>query len=169
MDPDSDPLREHALRLLGRRGYSRGELARRLESKGHDRDLTNVVIERLVACGLLDDEAYAHSVAAMVLQKKPASAALIEQKLLSRRIPPEIARRVATEILTDTDPLQEATRMARGILKQGALRSAEATRRRIGAALARRGFDTDIIWSVLDGAGLGQPSLDESFDREHGT
>ena len=166
---DTDPIREHALRLLDRRGYSRGELAERLVSKGHDRDLTDVVIERLAACGLLDDEAYAHRVAAMVLQKKPASAALVEQKLLSRRIPPEIARRVATEILTDTDPVEEATRMVRGILAGGAVRSAEATRRRVGAALARRGFDTDIISSVLERAGLPHPSLDESFDQEHGT
>lgn len=169
MDTDTDPIREHALRLLDRRGYSRGELADRLVSRGHDRDLTDVVIERLAACGLLDDEAYAHTAAATILRKNPASAALIEQKLLARRLPPDIARRVAAEILADTDPVDAATRMVRGILAGPAVRSAEATRRRIGAALARRGFDTDIISSVLDRAGLPQPSLDESFDREHGT
>ncbi len=168
MDPDTDPIREHALRLLDHRGYSRGELTERLVSKGHDRDLTEVVIERLAACGLLDDEAYALSVAETVLQKKPASATLIEQKLLARRVPPEIARRVAAEILADTDPVEAATGMVRGILADGAVRSTEATRRRVGAALARRGFDTDIISSVLDRAGLPQPSLDESFEREHG-
>ncbi len=169
MDTDTDPIREHALCLLDRRGYSRVELAERLVSKGHDRDLTDVVVERLAACGLLDDEAYAHTVAAGVLQKKPASAALIEQKLLARRIPPDIARRVAAEILADTDPVDAATRMVRGILAGGAVRSAEATRRRLGAALSRRGFDTDIISSVLERAGLPQPSLDEPFDREHGS
>lgn len=169
MDVDTDRTKEHALRMLDRRGYSSGELADRLVSRGHDRDLTDVVIERLAACGLLDDEAYAHTVAATVLQKKPASAALIEQKLLARRIPPDIARRVAAGILADTDPVDAATRMVRGLLAGSTVRSAEATRRRIGAALARRGFDTDIISSVLERAGLPQPSLDESFDREHGT
>ena len=168
MDAETDPIREHALRLLDRRGYSRGELAEKLVSKGHDRDLADLVIERLAACGLLDDEAYALAVAAAVVKKKPASATLIEQKLLARRVPPEIARRVATEVLAETDPVAAATGMVRGILAGGAVRSAEATRRRVGAALARRGFDTDIISTVLDRAGLPQPSLDESFDREHG-
>ena len=116
MNPDTDPVRAQALRLLDRRGYSRGELTERLVSKGHERDLTEVVIERLAECGLLDDEAYALRVAAMVLQKKPASASLIEQKLLARRVPAEIARRVAAEILADTDPVEAATRMVRQLL-----------------------------------------------------
>ena len=169
MDAETDPIREHALCLLDRRGYSRGELAERLVSAGNDRDLADLVIERLTACGLLDDEAYALAVAAAVVKKKPASATLIEQKLLARRVPPEIARRIATGILAGTDPVEAATRMVRGILAGGRVRSAEATRRRVGAALARRGFDTDIISTVLDREGLPQPSLDESFDREHGT
>ncbi len=90
-----DVVKEHALGLLGRRGYSRGELAQRLASRGYDRGTIDILVERLAACGLLDDEAYAREVARTILRRKPASAELIEQKLIVRRIPLELARRVA--------------------------------------------------------------------------
>ena len=159
-----DAIREHALRLLGHRGYSRGELAQRLESKGYDSAPIDVVVERLVACGLLDDEAYARKVAQTIVQRKPASAQLIEEKLIARRIPVELARQIAAETVADVDPVEAATRLA---MCYSPVASPEAARRRIGSALARRGFDADIISAALEQAGLRPP--EESFDQEHGT
>ena len=159
-----DAIREHALRLLERRGYSRGELAQRLASRGYDSGPIGVVVERLVACGLLDDEVYAREVARFIVQRKPASAPLIEEKLIARRIPLELARQIAAETVADVDPVEAATRLA---MSYSPVASPQAARRRIGSALARRGFDADIISAALERAGLQPPQ--ESFDQEHGT
>ena len=156
-----DVVKEHALGLLGRRGYSRGELAQRLASRGYDRGIIDVVVERLAVCGLLDDEAYAREVARTILRRTPASAELIEQQLIARRLPTELARRVAAETLADVDAVEAATRLA---LSCHRARSPEAARRRIGSALARRGFDADVIREVverLERQGFSPPDDDD--------
>ncbi len=174
MSTDTDPAnstREHALRLLDRRAYSCGELTRRLASKGHDQRLVDLAIERLVASGLLDDEAYARAMAETTVRKKPASAALIEQKLLAREITPDVARRVAAGVLAGIEPVEAAARLARDLLAGRRGGSETVDRQRIGAALSRRGFDADIIDEALDRAGLTQPLPEDSndpFSQEHG-
>jgi len=162
------PIREYALGLLDRRAYSCGDLTHRLVSKGHERALVDLVIGRLVDCGLLDDEALARAMAEATIQKKPASAALIEQKLHARRIPTDIAQRVAAEVLDGVDPVEAAARLARDMLAAGRGKAVRTNRQRIGAALARRGFDTDIICEALEQAGLTRRLPDDSFNQEHG-
>ena len=169
MDPDPiSPIREYALGLLGRRAYSCGDLTQRLVSKGHDPNLVDLAIRRLVDCGLLDDEALARAMAEATVAKKPASAALIEQKLHARRIPRDIAERVVAEVLDGVDPVEAAARLARAMLGAHRPKAGAANRQRIGAALARRGFDADIISEALERAGLRQPQPDVSFNQEHG-
>ncbi len=167
-DPDPTSLvREYALGLLDRRAYSCGDLTERLVSRGHDRNLVELVIGRLVDCGLLDDEALARAMAEDAVRKKPAAAALIEQKLHARRIPPDIAARVAAEVLDGVDPVEAATRLARDMLGASRGKTVQANLRRIGAGLSRRGFDADIIGEALERAGLTQPLPDVSFNQEH--
>ena len=102
------------------------------------------------------------------VRKKPAAAALIEQKLHARRIPPDIAARVVTEILAGVDPVEAAAQLARDMLAARRGNAWRANLQRIGAALSRRGFDADIIGEALDRAGLTQPLPDISFNQEHG-
>jgi regulatory protein len=169
MDPDPlSPIREDALGLLDRRAYSSGDLAQRLVSKGHQRGRVDLVIMRLAECGLLDDEALARAMAQATVAKKPASAALIEQKLQARRIPPDIVERVTAEVLDGIDPVEAAARLARDMLAARRPKTVRADRQRIGAALGRRGFDADIISEALERAGLTQPLPDDSFNQEHG-
>jgi SOS response regulatory protein OraA/RecX len=171
MDTDPDPLnpiREYALGLLDRRAYSCGDLAKRLESKGYDRALVDLVIMRLAECGLLDDEALARAMAQATVAKKPASAALIEQKLQARRIPADIVERVTAEVLQGVDPVEAAAGLARDMLATRRRTTLRMDRQRIGAAMGRRGFDADIISEALERVGLTQPLPDESFNQEHG-
>jgi len=171
MSTDTDPLgpiREDALGLLDRRAYSCGDLAQRLLSRGHDRPLVDLVIRRLVDCGLLDDVALARAMAHATVAKKPAAAALIEQKLQARRIPSDIVGRVTAEVLGGLDPVETAAGLARDMLAARRPKAVQADRQRIGAALARRGFDADIISEALERAGLAQPLPDDSFNQEHG-
>ncbi len=158
MDPDPiSPIREYALGLLDRRAYSCGDLTLRLVSKGHDRNLVDLVIRRLVDCGLLDDEALARAMAEATVRKKPAAAALIEQKLHARRIPRDIAERVVAEVLDGVDPVEAAARLALDMLGARRPKAGRADLQRIGATLSRRGFDADIISDALERAGLTQP------------
>ncbi len=168
-DPDPiSPIREYALGLLGRRAYSCGDLTHRLVSKGHDPNLVDLVIRRLVDCGLLDDEALARAIAEATVHKKPASAALIEQKLHAHRIPTDIAARAVAEILDGVDPVEAATQLARDLLAARRGNTGRANLQRIGAAMSRSGFDADIISEALDRAGLTRPLPDISFNQEHG-
>ncbi len=168
-DPDPiSPIREYALGLLGRRAYSCGDLTHRLVSRGHDPNLVDLVIGRLTDCGLLDDEALARAMAEATVRKKPAAAALIEQKLHARRIPPDIAARVVAEILAGVDPVEAAAQLARDMPAARRGDAGRANLQRIGAALSRRGFDADIISEALDRAGLTQPLPNISFNQEHG-
>ncbi len=166
-DPDPiSPIREYALGLLGRRAYSCGDLTHRLVSRGHDPNLVDLVIRRLVDCGLLDDEALARAMAEATVRTKPASGALIEQKLHAHRIPLEIAARVVAEILDGVDPVVAAAQLARDMVAARRGNAGRADLQRIGAALSRRGFDADIIREALDRAGL-KPLPDIFFNQEH--
>jgi len=142
--------RKDALRLLGRRAYSCGQLVDRLRRKGHDEATARAVVDELRAGDWLDDEEYAQAVAREIRARGPASTRLIIQKLRQRRIDADLARRVAEEAMADTDPVEEAITLAeRRLRTMGNIPATTATRR-IANALARRGFDMDTIRTVLD-------------------
>jgi regulatory protein len=142
--------RKDALRLLGRRGYSCGQLVDRLKRKGHDASAACAVVDELRADNWLDDEEFARAVAREIRARGPASTRLIIQKLRQRRIDGDLARRVAEEALADADPLEEAVALAEKRLRtMGRVPPATAARR-IAGALARRGFDMDIIRAALE-------------------
>lgn len=142
--------RKDALRLLGRRGYSCGQLVDRLKRKGHAESIARAVVDELRADDWLDDEEYARAVAREIHARGPASPRLIMQKLRQRRIDGDLARRVAEETLADTDLIEEAIALAEKRLRMmGNVPAATATRR-IVSALARRGFDMTTIRAALD-------------------
>ncbi|MDY7109729.1 MAG: regulatory protein RecX [Planctomycetota bacterium] len=142
--------RKDALRLLGRRGYSSGQLVDRLKRKGHDESASRAVVDELLADNWLDDEEFARAVAREIRARGPASTRLIIQKLRQRRIEGDLARRVAEEALADVDPVEEAIALAETRLRtMGRVPPATAARR-LSGALARRGFDMDTIRTALE-------------------
>ena len=147
--------RRTAFNVLGRRAYSRGELVERLVRKGHDRTAARLVADEMVADGWLDDAEYARAVARGVLAQKPAAHRLLVQKLLARRIDRELAEQITHEILEDVDLAGSALELARRRLRTMTGVSDATARRRLGAMLARRGFDADIVLGVLDDLELG--------------
>jgi regulatory protein len=145
-----DKARKDALRLLGRRGYSCGQLVDRLKRKGHEEPAARAVVNELKADNWLDDEEYARAVAHEIRAHGPATPRLIIQKLRQRRIDADLARRVAEEALADADPVDEAVRLAEKRLRTMGHVPAATAARRIASALARRGFDMDTIRTALD-------------------
>ncbi|MHC4415455.1 MAG: regulatory protein RecX [Planctomycetota bacterium] len=141
--------REAAMKMLSRRAFSRGELIEQLVRKGHDDETARDVAQRLAASGLIDDESCARSIARATLAAEPASQEFLRRKLEARRIPSEVAQRVAREAVATSDPVQAAVRFASRRLRNGPAGDRSAAARRIAHALARRGFDSDIIAEAL--------------------
>jgi regulatory protein len=158
--------RKDALRLLGRRGYSCGQLVDRLKRKGHAESIAREVVDDLRADDWLDDEEYARAVAREIRARGPASTRLIIQKLRQRRIDGDLARRVAEEALADTDPVEEAIALAEKRLRTMGNVPATTATRRIASALARRGFDMDTIRTALDRVKIADADTGDEPDAD---
>lgn len=140
-----------ALNVLGYRARTRAELARRLSRSGHARDSIDAVLDRLEAAGLLDDAQLARRAAESEVARKPAGPRLLEAKLRARGIDASTARDAARDATADRDLAADAYTFAERRYRSmppGLPR--DAVRRRLYAALARRGFDPETCRSVLE-------------------
>lgn len=136
------------MRIIKRRACSCGELAGRLVRRGFDAGLAAELARDLQQAGLLDDAAYAESVAHAASAGQPVSEAFLVRKLTARLIEPDLARAAARRALSGRDPVEDAARFAARKLGASTL-PAETARRRIAGALARRGLDVDTITAAL--------------------
>ena len=142
--------RRQAMTLLGRRQLSRGELIDRLTRKNHPPAMAQRIADELAADRWIDDEAFGRALADEITRRKPASQQLVASKLHSRRIEPELAAEIARETVRANSPENAALDMARRRL--GTMRNLPkaVAQRRIAGMLSRRGFDDDLVQSVLD-------------------
>ncbi len=157
-------VRLHAQRLLKRRALSRSELIDRLLRKESDSQLVGRIADEMTAAGAIDDGAYAHLIAVSEADRGPISVTYLEHKLQQRGIAQELAHQVAGAILQDTDIAAAAVRFAAVRLRSMSSQPPEVAARRIGAALARRGFDADSVMSVLKEIGLSVSVLEDQSD-----
>ena len=155
-------VRRHAQRLLKRRPYSRSELIDRLMRKEPDRAMAKRIANEMMAAGAIDDEAYARAVAVSVADRGPVSVTYLKHKLRQRGIPPELAQRVASETLEETDVVETAVAFAAARLPSMSSQPPDVAARRIWSALARRGLDAETIRIVLDRINLGAGGLEDS-------
>lgn len=144
-----EKTRRHAFRLLSKRGYSRIELAERLERFTDDADIVVEILDELEENHWVDDEAYARTIAEDTLRNKPLAMGLLTELLKRRQIDEDLARRVACETLRGVDPVDSAERLARSHLKKQTRQPPEVIARRIWGMLTRRGFDDQTIETVL--------------------
>lgn len=136
--------REKALYLLTRRDHSRTELARKLARTG-DREVAERTAGHMEALGLVDDEAYAHRLAADLRLRRHFSQRRAEQELIARGIGRELAREAAAAV--ETDDAAEVLALLRG--KYAHRLSTPEDCRRTAAALMRLGFGGGIIRAAM--------------------
>jgi regulatory protein len=143
-----DKARADALRILGRGDHAAAALIARLVRRGHAEEDATRAVERLRVEGWLDDEATARALAERTVRGAPAADRLIETRLRRGGVEADLAARVARETAGE-DPvaaaLLVAERRCRGLDR---LDPAVAARR-VAGVLARRGFDEDVIETVL--------------------
>ena len=137
--------RERALYLLGLRDYACKELEEKLYSEA-DPVTAAAVVERLREVGLLDDERYAARLARSLSEVKHYPRRRIEQELRQRGISPVLAQAAVSDL--EGEDFEQALEILRRMYYKKL--NDPDNRRRVTAALARRGFSYGAIRRAMD-------------------
>lgn len=147
--------RERALYLLGLRDYACKELEQKLYTEATP-EVAAAVVERLREVGLLDDERYAARLARSLSEVKHYPRRRIEQELRHRGISSMLIQTVLSE-LEGEDSEQALALLQKKYYNK--LNDPDS-RRRVIAALARRGFSYGSIRRAMDE--MGAPDDEEN-------
>lgn len=148
-DDDDDAAFAAALRILGGASQSASALTQKLRRRGFQRTAANSAVERCRALGYIDDRALAKSLVGRQVRAGHGRARIVGE--LRRR---GVAASAASEALLDVDEGDE-TRVASELAQKLYDREAkqgevdDRARRRIAAALQRRGFAPSVILRAL--------------------
>ncbi len=100
---DPDRLWDYALRLLGQRGYSTGEMRLKLSVKAETISVLNEVMAKLKEYGYLDDKKFAETYAANRCENDSLGRLRILRDLRARRVSQTIAERAVNKVFAATD------------------------------------------------------------------
>lgn len=139
---------EKALFLLEHRAHSKKELTEKIARAEYDRDAAAKAADRMEELGLLDDEAYARSLARELFERKKFGARRVKQELRQKGIDEETAAAVLAEFAPEPDGARDAIREIVE-KKYPAAFGDEKVRRRAVAALQRYGYSFEDIMAVL--------------------
>ncbi|WOP18300.1 regulatory protein RecX [Raineyella sp. LH-20] len=164
-DPEADPYdiaREIVLRRLTDRAHSRRELEQALAKRGTDPEVAAVVLDRLTEVGLVDDRAFAEAWVASRQERKHLSVRALRDELVKKGIDRDILDEVLQVVDADAE-YDAALALAERKVRSMTGLAPEVRRRRLVAALARRGFSASVTSRVASAVDL---DLDESSGFE---
>jgi regulatory protein len=137
---------ERALNFLSYRPRSEAEVRRNLSKKNVEKEVADLVVERLTRAGLLDDEGFARYWVENRLQFKPRGARALRQELWEKGVP----EAVISQALEGFD--EEAA--AREAAEKGARRLARLEprdfRRKLQSHMGRKGFSFAVIEPLIE-------------------
>ena len=143
-----------AMRLLGRRDYSRSELCRKLTGKGYSAAEADGVVTRFEARGLLNDWKLAQRLAAFYFREKLWGPQKLLQKLVQRGIPVEMAREVMDrEEESGRTPERLRVILQNKLKGRDSLSLSVREKQRLANYLRQRGYAWDDIWEALQETG----------------
>jgi regulatory protein len=163
---------DKAVELLAVSQRSSRDLQRRLIQKGAGRIHVQAAITRLTALGYLNDAAYAESLVQSRLVEGGSSKRRVQQDLFRKGVARDVAdvaiQRAVEE--NETDERGAALVLARKRLKTLRHLDAATRKRRLYGFLARRGYDSAIISSVLRelGSELATGEIDDDAGLDAG-
>ncbi|MCC7355422.1 MAG: RecX family transcriptional regulator [Anaerolineae bacterium] len=137
---------EDALRYLSYRARSAVEIERYLAGRQIPPAVIEAEVQRLQESGLLDDAAFARAWVNEREEFRPRSPRALRQELRQKGLDEE----TITQAITGIDPETSAYEAARGRAARLGGLDYWQFRHRLGAFLARRGFDYDIVRTVVD-------------------
>ncbi len=137
---DAQAAYRFILAALGRRGFARRDLERRLVHRGHPASAARAAIERAAAAGLLDDRVFAQAYAEAKSGRGRGPARLLRD-LFSMGVDRAVAEEAVAAAWQKADSVVAASRALaeKRAAQLGAL-PLPVKRRRLLAYLARRGF-----------------------------
>lgn len=145
-----------AYRLLSIRLRSRRELVDRLRRRGISEGTINAVMRELEHAGLVDDRRFAEAWVRSRIALRPSGVVRLRYELVAKGVPKDVVdRTLGATLAHDEGALALQLARARVHRYRGAPR--DVTYRRLAGILQRRGFSSDIIYTVLRQV-LGAPS-----------
>ena len=133
---------DRALGLLSVRARSRGELEMRLLRAGFEVDEVRDELERLEEVGLIDDEAFASTVATHHLTVRGSGRRVVERELFAKGIDRGLIERTLAG--SDGDETERAERLARERARRLSNLPSETAYARLVSFLGRRGYPAEV-------------------------
>lgn len=100
---DREGLWVYALRALGGRAHSTGEMREKLRRRAARQEDVEETLGRLKECGYLDDRRFAEGYASARLSNDRFGRTRVLQDLRSRRVAPSLAEKTVGEVYRDVD------------------------------------------------------------------
>lgn len=140
--------KEAALRWLSQRARSRAEIRRGLERKGYAGEVVEAVLSELEQLDLVDDRQFTRAWVEARTMSRPMGSRRIVHELRQKGVAPEVIEAALQERATPEGELLLARVAARQAIRRLRDEEPAALRRKLAAALSRRGFS----WSVVSQA-----------------
>jgi regulatory protein len=102
---DSEKLLNVALRALGARAHSSGELREKLRRRAQNQEDVDVVLAKLKESGYLNDRKFAEAYAAARLQDQGLGKMRVLRDLRQRRVAPKLAEQVTEQTYQQTNEI----------------------------------------------------------------
>ncbi len=100
---DQEALLNYALRLMGGRDHSMGELREKMRRHAERPESIDAVIAKLKEAGYVDDRKFAENYAAARLENEGFGKMRVLRDLRQRRVAPQLAEQVTERIFQSTD------------------------------------------------------------------
>lgn len=100
---DREGLWVYALRALGGRAHSTGEMREKLRRRAARQEDVEETLSRLKECGYLDDRRFAEGYASARLSNDRFGRTRVFQDLRGRRVAPSLAEKTVGEVYRDVD------------------------------------------------------------------
>lgn len=163
---DREGLWAYALRVLGGRAHSTGELREKLRRRAAGAADVEDVLGRLKALSYLDDRRYAESFAAARLSNEKFGKTRVLQDLRQRRVAPSLAEKTVQKVYQEVDESALIEEWIRRKYRQAPREGLFREEKDLAAAyrrLLRAGFRTAEIVRVLKRFAK-DPGLLDSFE-----
>ncbi len=149
---DASGLWEYALRVLGGRAYSTGELRVKLRGKAENAADVDATLARLKEYGYLNDRQFAQNFATARLENEGLGKTRVLADLARRRVAPAVAQQTVGKVYEDIDEHALAEEFVRRKFRMASRESLFQDDKQMASAyrrLVRAGFRSATVVTVL--------------------
>ena len=103
---DAEKLKQYALKCLGGRAHSTGELREKLRRRSETAGNVDIVLRELKESGYLNDKVFAETYASARLENEGHGRMRVLRDLRQRRVAPTVAEQVVDRTFRETDEVE---------------------------------------------------------------